>query len=57
MTAVPRLYEKIYDKIILKGETLAGIKKILFFWAVNLGFKYKPYRENGWWYEKQLSLA
>ena len=57
MTAVPRLYEKIYDKIILKGETLAGIKKILFFWAVNLGLKYKPYRENGWWYEKQLSLA
>ncbi|MDB9732911.1 AMP-dependent synthetase/ligase [Polaribacter sp.] len=57
MTAVPRLYEKIYDKIILKGETLVGIKKILFFWAVNLGLKYKPYRENGWWYEKQLSLA
>ena len=57
MTAVPRLYEKIYDKIILKGETLSGIKKILFFWAVNLGLKYKPYGENGWWYEKQLSLA
>jgi long-chain acyl-CoA synthetase len=57
MTAVPRLYEKIYDKIILKGETLGGVKKILFFWAVNLGLKYKPYRENGWWYEKQLSLA
>ena len=57
MTAVPRLYEKIYDKIILKGETLAGIKKVLFFWAVNLGLKYKPYRENGWWYEKQLSIA
>ena len=57
MTAVPRLYEKIYDKIILKGETLGGVKKILFFWAVNLGLKYKPYRENGWWYEKQLSIA
>jgi len=57
MTAVPRLYEKIYDKIILKGETLGGVKKILFFWAVNLGLKYKPYRENGWWYEKQLGLA
>jgi long-chain acyl-CoA synthetase len=57
MTAVPRLYEKIYDKIILKGETLSGIKKILFFWAVNLGLNYKPNRENGWWYEKQLSIA
>jgi long-chain acyl-CoA synthetase len=57
MTAVPRLYEKIYDKIILKGETLTGIKKGLFFWAVNLGLRYEPNGANGWWYEKQLSLA
>jgi long-chain acyl-CoA synthetase len=57
MTAVPRLYEKIYDKIILKGEGLTGVKKKLFFWAVNLGLRYKPYGENGWWYEKQLGLA
>ncbi|WP_299672519.1 long-chain fatty acid--CoA ligase [uncultured Polaribacter sp.] len=57
MTAVPRLYEKIYDKIILKGEDLSGVKKVLFFWAVNLGLKYKPNGENGWWYEKQLALA
>ncbi|WP_397446261.1 AMP-dependent synthetase/ligase [Polaribacter sp. R77954] len=57
MTAVPRLYEKIYDKIILKGEDLTGIKKKLFFWAVNLGLKYEPYGANGWWYEKQLGLA
>lgn len=57
MTAVPRLYEKIYDKIILKGEDLSGVKKALFFWAVNLGLKYEPYGANGWWYEKQLGLA
>lgn len=57
MTAVPRLYEKIYDKIILKGEELTGIKKKLFFWAVNLGLRYEPYGQNGWWYEKQLGLA
>jgi long-chain acyl-CoA synthetase len=57
MTAVPRLYEKIYDKIVLKGEDLTGIKKKLFFWALNLGLKYKPYGANGWWYEKQLGLA
>ncbi len=57
MTAVPRLYEKIFDKIILKGESLKGIKKKLFFWAVNLGLRYEPYGANGWWYEKQLSLA
>ncbi|WP_299016583.1 long-chain fatty acid--CoA ligase [uncultured Polaribacter sp.] len=57
MTAVPRLYEKIYDKIILKGEALTGIKKGLFFWAVNLGLQYKPNGENGWLYEKKLGLA
>ncbi len=57
MTAVPRLYEKIYDKIYAKGLDLSGIKKILFFWAVNLGLRYEPYGANGWWYEKQLSLA
>ncbi len=57
MTAVPRLYEKIYDKIVLKGEDLTGIKKKLFFWALDLGLKYEPYGANGWWYEKQLGLA
>ena len=57
MTAVPRLYEKIYDKIYAKGQDLTGLKKNLFFWAVNLGLKYEPYGANGWWYEKQLALA
>ncbi|WP_283635679.1 AMP-dependent synthetase/ligase [Aquaticitalea lipolytica] len=57
MTAVPRLYEKVYDKIIAKGSDLTGIKKTLFFWAVNLGLKYEPYGANGWWYELQLKLA
>ena len=57
MTAVPRLYEKVYDKIIAKGADLSGIKKMLFFWAVNLGLKFEPYGQNGWWYEMQLKLA
>lgn len=57
MTAVPRLYEKIYDAIVEKGTNLTGIKKILFFWALNLGLKYEPYGANGWWYETQLKLA
>ncbi|GAA3654312.1 AMP-dependent synthetase/ligase [Flavivirga jejuensis] len=57
MTAVPRLYEKMYDKIIAKGADLKGIKKKLFFWAVNLGLKYEPYGKNGWWYEFQLKIA
>ncbi len=41
MTAVPRLLEKIYDSIINKGKNLTGIKKQLFFWAVNLGNRYE----------------
>ncbi|AXT19637.1 long-chain fatty acid--CoA ligase [Flavobacteriaceae bacterium AU392] len=57
MTAVPRLYEKVYDKIVAKGTELSGIKKAFFFWAINLGLKYEPYGKNGWWYEKQLKLA
>lgn len=57
MSVVPRLLEKIYDGIIAKGAELTGIKKRLFFWAVELGLEYKPYGENGWWYEKQLAVA
>lgn len=57
MTAVPRLIEKVYDKIIAKGADLKGIKKFLFFWAVKVGLRYEPYGQNGWWYEQQLKLA
>src|SRR5690625_1818725 len=57
MTAVPRLSEKVYDRIYSKGLELSGIKKALFFWAVNLGLKYEPYGQNGSWYEFQLKLA
>lgn len=57
MTAVPRLYEKVYDKIVNKGAELIGIKKALFFWAIDLGLKYEPYGKNGLWYELQLKLA
>ncbi|MEH6771506.1 long-chain fatty acid--CoA ligase [Maribacter arcticus] len=57
MTAVPRLLEKVYDKIIAKGTSLTGIKKKLFFWAVEIGLRYEPYGQNGWWYEQNLALA
>jgi len=57
MTAVPRLLEKVYDKIIAKGTDLTGIKKKLFFWAVETGLEYEPYGQNGWWYEKKLGIA
>ena len=56
-TVVPRLLEKVYDKIYAKGTELSGIKKVLFFWAINLGLRYEPYGANGWWYETQLKIA
>lgn len=57
ISAVPRLLEKVYDKIIAKGSDLGGIKQKLFFWAVELGLRFEPYGANGWWYETQLNLA
>lgn len=57
MTAVPRLLEKVYDKIIAKGTDLTGVKKNLFFWAVELGLKWEPYGQNGWLYETKLKVA
>lgn len=57
ITAVPRLLEKIYDKIYAKGTALTGIKKKLFFWAIDLGLKFKPYKQNGAWYEFKLGIA
>lgn len=54
---VPRLLEKVYDKIVAKGYELTGIKKMLFFWALNLGLKYDPGADMGGWYNFQLKLA
>ncbi len=57
MSVVPRLLEKVYDKIYAKGNELTGIKKKLFFWAINLGLQYEPYGTKGFWYEIQLKIA
>lgn len=54
---VPRLLEKIYDKIVGKGYELTGIKKQLFFWALNLGLRYDPALRLGYWYNFQLKIA
>jgi long-chain acyl-CoA synthetase len=56
-STVPRLLEKVYDKIVAKGEDLSGIKRKLFFWALDLGHRYELDGKNGWWYEQQLKLA
>lgn len=57
MSVVPRLLEKVYDKIYAKGADLTGIKKALFFWALDLGMDYKPYKQNGAFYEFKLKIA
>jgi long-chain acyl-CoA synthetase len=56
-TAVPRLLEKVYDKIVAKGSDLTGIKKAMFFWALGLGQRYELHGKNGAWYEFQLKMA
>lgn len=57
LTAVPRVIEKLYDKLILKGKELTGIKKGIFFWAVDLALKFELNKANGTFYEIQRSLA
>jgi long-chain acyl-CoA synthetase len=55
--SVPRLLERTYDKIIGKGRDLSGIKKQIFFWAVNLGMKYRIPNGNSWFYKIRLAIA
>lgn len=55
-TAVPRLLEKVYDKIVAKGQELSGIKRALFFWALSLGQDYEIHGKSGF-YKFQLKLA
>jgi len=55
-TAVPRLLEKVYDKIIAKGQELSGIKKGLFFWAVSLAEDFDTVGRSAW-YNFKLGIA
>ena len=56
-TAVPRLIEKVYDKIIAKGQDLTGIKKALFFWAVKVGETFDFDKAKKFPYNLKLKLA
>lgn len=56
-TCVPRLLEKVYERIMAKGLELTGIKRALFFWAVNLGKEYDNINRGSFFYRLQLSLA
>ncbi len=56
-STVPRLLEKVYERIMLAGTHLKGFKKSLFYWAVALGERYDNQISGGWWYNFQLALA
>lgn len=56
-TCVPRLLEKVYEKIMAKGLALKGIPRMLFFWALELGKKYDTVNKRSWLYRLQLALA
>ena len=56
-TTVPRLLEKVYEKIMAKGAELTGMKKKLFDWAVALGETYDNNKDGGFSYNIQLALA
>ncbi len=57
LAVVPRLLEKIFDKIMDKGSQLEGTKKKLFFWSVELAEQFEPYGKNGAWYHFKLKIA
>lgn len=56
-TTVPRLLEKVYEKILAKGQDLTGLKKALFFWALKLGFQFDNVNRGSLWYRIQLAIA
>ncbi len=54
---VPRLLEKVYEKIMATGADLTGIKKQLFFWSVNLAKEYDNLKDQGVFYNLKLAIA
>ena len=56
-STVPRLLEKVFEKIMLKGEELTGVKRKLFFWSVALAEQYDNLIPGSWWYQQKLKIA
>ena len=57
LSTVPRLLEKVYERIINSGRKLTGVKKMIFFWAVNVGMHYELYGKKGPYYALKLKIA
>ena len=56
MSTVPRLLEKVYDKLVAKGQKLKGVKSWIFWWAFHLSLRYELKGANGWFYEWKRRL-
>jgi long-chain acyl-CoA synthetase len=56
LSTVPRLLEKIYDKLFATGHKLTGAKRWIFFWALHLALRYELKGANGWFYELKRKL-
>lgn len=56
-TTVPRLLEKVFERIMGKGNELEGVKRKLFYWAVDLAERYDNLKSGGAWYNLKLSIA
>jgi len=55
-TAVPRLLEKVFERIMTEGQKLTGIKRKIFLWAISLGEQYELEGKNPW-YNLKLAIA
>ena len=56
-TTVPRLLEKVFERIMSKGNELTGVKRKLFFWSVKLAEKYDNNISGGLLYNIELGIA
>jgi len=55
-TAVPRLLEKVFEKIMIEGQKLSGIKKSIFLWSVKIAEQFEN-TNTSLWYKFKLSIA
>jgi long-chain acyl-CoA synthetase len=56
-STVPRLLEKIYERILARGEQLTGLKRRIFFWALSLALNFDPDTHCPWFKRLQLAVA
>ncbi|MDB5006866.1 MAG: Long-chain-fatty-acid--CoA ligase FadD15 [Mucilaginibacter sp.] len=55
-TSVPRLLEKVFEKIMAAGQMLTGIKRSIFFWSIKIAEQFEINNQSAW-YKIQLTLA